>query len=141
MADIPAPYHYGPDAIAIVGIACRFPGAEDVGSYWQLLLSGKSMVRTPPAERLDLQGHPRSNPKTQFWGNFLDDVDTFDHQFFRKSSRNLPRGTHRNVFFSRSPTWVPVVNSGSVNAEKPFGVYSIYHARFAAQLLGEGGTK
>lgn len=77
---------FGPDAIAIVGMACRFPGADDVEAYWDLLLSGKSMVRTAP-ERIDLKGHPRSDPKTQFWGNFLDDVDAFDHRFFHKSSR------------------------------------------------------
>ncbi|MXW88347.1 MAG: hypothetical protein F4Z54_02150, partial [Acidimicrobiaceae bacterium] len=30
--------------IAVVGLACRFPGAPDVGAFWRLLEAGSSAV-------------------------------------------------------------------------------------------------
>ena len=41
----------GEDAIAVVGMACRFPGAETPEAFWQLLHGGVDMVREVPAER------------------------------------------------------------------------------------------
>ena len=38
--------------IAIVGISCRFPGAPDPSSYWQMLHDGADMIREVPADRL-----------------------------------------------------------------------------------------
>ena len=32
------------DGIAIVGMACRFPGAADLDAFWQLLDSGRSAM-------------------------------------------------------------------------------------------------
>ena len=33
------------DAIAIVGMACRFPDAEDIDSFWQNLTAGRDSIR------------------------------------------------------------------------------------------------
>ena len=33
------------DAIAIVGIACRFPGADDIDEFWEVLKNGKITCR------------------------------------------------------------------------------------------------
>ena len=75
-------------SVAIVGMACRFPGASDVDKFWDLLASGTSMVREPPSDRLNLNTQRLSDPAgTKFWGNFIDDPDSFDHRFFKKSSR------------------------------------------------------
>ena len=32
------------EPIAIVGMACRFPGASDLGSFWQFLVEGRNAV-------------------------------------------------------------------------------------------------
>jgi 8-amino-7-oxononanoate synthase len=37
--------------IAIVGMACRFPGAPNVSRYWQLLRDGRHAFGPPPADR------------------------------------------------------------------------------------------
>lgn len=37
--------------IAIIGIGCRFPGAESVQQYWQLLINGEDAVSEVPADR------------------------------------------------------------------------------------------
>lgn len=39
--------------IAIVGMACRLPGAENVEAFWEMLLHGKSALGKVPPERLD----------------------------------------------------------------------------------------
>ncbi|MDP2308014.1 MAG: aminotransferase class I/II-fold pyridoxal phosphate-dependent enzyme [Pseudomonadota bacterium] len=37
--------------IAIVGMACRFPGAPNVSRYWQLIREGRHAFGPPPADR------------------------------------------------------------------------------------------
>ena len=82
-------YQYPAHAVAIIGMGCRFPGADSVEEFWELLSAGTSMVRNIPPERFITKGlrrTPRLGPKN-FWGNFLSDPDAFDHKFFQKSSR------------------------------------------------------
>ncbi|OSS44048.1 hypothetical protein B5807_11143 [Epicoccum nigrum] len=76
------------DAIAIIGMACRFPGADDLEEFWDVLQSGSTMVGTLPKDRFETIGLRRS-PETDkvFRGNFLRDGFAFDHRFFGKSSR------------------------------------------------------
>lgn len=79
---------YPDHAIAVVGMACKFPGADSVEEFWELISSGKSMVEEMPEERFPTQGLRRSQDgKLKFWGSFIRDVDAFDHRFFKKSSR------------------------------------------------------
>jgi pimaricinolide synthase PimS1 len=56
-------------AIAIIGLACRLPGAPDAQAYWDLLKSGTCAVRADG--RL---------PGVE--AGFLEDVDSFDASFF-----------------------------------------------------------
>ena len=79
---------YPPNSVAVVGAACRFPGANDVNQFWDLLASEVSMVREPPSDRLNLNTQRLSDRAgTKFWGNFIEDPDSFDYRFFKKSSR------------------------------------------------------
>ena len=79
---------YPDHAIAVVGMACKFPGADSIDEFWQLIHSGTSMHQEMPAERFSTQGLRRTpDGKLRFWGNFVRDIDAFDHRFFKKSSR------------------------------------------------------
>ncbi|KAI0016488.1 hypothetical protein F4780DRAFT_772859 [Xylariomycetidae sp. FL0641] len=78
---------YPEDAIAVVGMACKFPGADSVDAFWDLLTQGKSMLGKMPKARFDTVGLPRTPKDLQFWGNFVSDIDCFDHKFFKKSAR------------------------------------------------------
>jgi acyl transferase domain-containing protein len=74
--------------IAIVGMACRFPGADTVEEFWELLCAGKSMCEELPASRFSLQNSRRIRTReVSYWGNFLNEPDVFDHRFFNMSSR------------------------------------------------------
>jgi myxalamid-type polyketide synthase MxaE and MxaD len=89
-ADAEQPRREGRDTqpgIAIIGIGCRFPGAPNPSTYWQLLKDGRDMIREVPPDRWDLRRfyHPDGSlpgKSISRWGGFLDDVDLFDPFFF-----------------------------------------------------------
>ncbi|WP_052830500.1 SDR family NAD(P)-dependent oxidoreductase [Gynuella sunshinyii] len=73
--------------IAIVGVACKFPGSEDQFEFWNNLIGNCSMVSEVPENRWDWKqfwGDPatETNKTNSRWGGFIRDVDAFDHQFF-----------------------------------------------------------
>ncbi|MDE9556290.1 SDR family NAD(P)-dependent oxidoreductase [Xenorhabdus bovienii] len=73
--------------IAVMGIACRFPGAKDYQAFWRLLEQRMSAVEEIPPSRWDWQrfwGDPdrEINKSNTRWGGFIADVDAFDFRFF-----------------------------------------------------------
>ncbi|MBI4747842.1 MAG: SDR family NAD(P)-dependent oxidoreductase [Acidobacteria bacterium] len=75
------------EPIAIIGIGCRFPGANSPEAFWQLLCDGVDMIREVPAERRGKSGFYPTDPSKTYWGSFLDDIDLFDYGFFGISRR------------------------------------------------------
>ena len=81
------------EPIAIVGMACRFPGGvSDPESYWRLLRDGVDAIREVPPDRWDVDRYydpdPAAPGKTSTrWGGFLDQVDRFDARFFGVAPR------------------------------------------------------
>ncbi|MBW3543195.1 MAG: polyketide synthase, partial [Planctomycetes bacterium] len=75
VADIP---------LAIVGMACRLPGADDLDAYWRLLSEGASALGPLPPERFDaeLYYHPEKGRRTKSYtrlGGYVPDTP-FDHR-------------------------------------------------------------
>lgn len=72
--------------IAIVGLSCRFPDADDHHAFWNNLVEGKNSMREIPASRWDWREHfseEASPVKTlSKWGALIDNVDCFDAEFF-----------------------------------------------------------
>jgi acyl transferase domain-containing protein len=84
------------EPIAIVGLSCRFPGADDPQAFWQLLHGGTAAIREVPRDRWDLRefyDEDRSAPGKMYtrWGGFLDGLDRFDAAFFGISHREAER--------------------------------------------------
>src|SRR5262249_40161355 len=81
------------EAIAIVGMGCRFPGgADSPEAFWQLLRDGVDAVTEVPPERWDIEAYYDPDPSkpgkmATRWGGFLRDVDHFDPAFFGISPR------------------------------------------------------
>jgi hypothetical protein len=73
-------------AVAIIGMSCRYPEADSLEEFWQLLSEGKSAVSQVPERRFKVSEITRE-PKGVFWGNFLRNPDHFDHRFFDISGR------------------------------------------------------
>ncbi|MXY14650.1 MAG: SDR family NAD(P)-dependent oxidoreductase [Proteobacteria bacterium] len=76
--------------IAIVGMACRFPGAPDLAAFWHLLDSGgNAITQAEPGTGVDrvdalFPDDAVRSPACQF-GGFVEDIDRFDAAFFRIS--------------------------------------------------------
>ncbi|MBV9229928.1 MAG: AMP-binding protein [Chloroflexi bacterium] len=84
------------DAIAIIGLSCRFPGAENPEEFWQMLRDGVDGITEVPEKRWDLQSFydpDRATPgkMNTRWGGFLEQVDQFDPYFFGISPREAAR--------------------------------------------------
>ena len=71
--------------IAVVGMACRAPGAPDLESFWQALRQGRELLsRYTDAELLDAGEDPAllADPAYVRAGGFIKDIDCFDAAFF-----------------------------------------------------------
>ena len=69
----------GGKAIAVVGMACRLPGAADPAAFWRLLCDGVDALSAPPPGRRPAGAAPRAG--------YLPGVDRFDAPFFGMSPR------------------------------------------------------
>lgn len=81
------------EPIAVIGMACRFPGgATTPAAFWRLLRDGVDAITEIPADRWDIEKYFDPNPAVAGkmytrWGGFIDDVDKFDAGFFGISPR------------------------------------------------------
>ena len=80
------------EPIAIIGMGCRLPGAENAQEFWRLLRDGTDATREIPAGRWDLDACYDPTPGTPGKmytrrGGFLERIDTFDPGFFGISPR------------------------------------------------------
>lgn len=73
--------------VAIVGMACRFPGAGTLDAFWDLLQTGTDAITEIPQSRWSLArfhdpDRGASGKHVGRWGGFVRDVDMFDAAFF-----------------------------------------------------------
>ncbi|MBR8740351.1 SDR family NAD(P)-dependent oxidoreductase [Nocardiopsis sp. MG754419] len=130
------------DAIAIVGVAGRFPGAEDTDQLWRRLRSGDDLIDAFPGDRFD---GPYADvvagadfPK--FAGRIAD-VDRFDAEFFHLSrlEAELMDPQHR---LALETVWAALENGAYAPGRLPenTGVYFGVSGHDYHQLLNASGV-
>ncbi|MGS0741620.1 beta-ketoacyl synthase N-terminal-like domain-containing protein [Glaciimonas sp. GG7] len=101
--------------IAIIGMACRVPGAADLSSYWTLIKSGACTVGTMPPERQALLQRLGCNPGNdtdgRTYGGYLDDIDKFDPAFFNISPREAEQIDPQQRLLLQT-TWHAIEHAG-----------------------------
>ncbi|ACU75834.1 Acyl transferase [Catenulispora acidiphila DSM 44928] len=65
------------EPVAVIGLACRLPGADGPDALWRLLRAGGDAVTEAPEERWPSAALPDFR-----FGGFVDGVDRFDAAFF-----------------------------------------------------------
>lgn len=84
------------EPIAIVGMACRFPGAPNLDAYWRLIHDGINAAREIPPDRwnvddfYDPTGESAGKMSVR-WAALIDAPDEFDPLFFGITPREATR--------------------------------------------------
>ena len=127
------------EPIAIIGIGCRFPGANGPVGFWRLLRDGVDAVGPIPASRwADEALRGLDIPRR---GGFLAEVDQFDADFFGISPREavFVDPQHRLLL---EVTWEAIEDGGQAPerlAGAPIGVFVGISTNDYAQLQAMRG--
>lgn len=100
--------------IAVVGMACRFPGADSPEAYWDNLRSGHESLTTLDDEQLLAAGVSAAelaDPDYVKAGMFLQNLDSFDAGFFGFSPREAAIMDPQHRIFLET-CWEAVENAG-----------------------------
>ncbi|MCL1472482.1 type I polyketide synthase [Argonema antarcticum] len=115
------------DAIAIIGMAGRFPGAKNVDEFWRNIRDGIESISFFSEEELKSLGIDESvlrDPRYVKAKAVLDDIELFDAAFFGFNPREAEITDPQHRFFLES-AWEALENAG-YNPETyagPIGVY------------------
>ncbi|NUV79112.1 beta-ketoacyl synthase N-terminal-like domain-containing protein [Streptomyces sp. CAI-155] len=112
-----------PDAMAIVGMSARFPGADDADAFWRIVEQGSRCITAPPEKRPDWAGY--GDEAAALRGGFLDGVHEFDPLFFRMSMTEARQVTPELRLLLMA-SWNAVEDAGHRPAElrnRPTGVF------------------
>ena len=132
------------DAIAVIGMACRFPGANDYHAFWNNLVNQVNSVKEIPIDRWDWKefyGDPKTEPdKTNVkWGGFIDDIDKFDSLFFNISPKEASYIDPQHRLFLQT-AWHAMEDAGyssQMIAGKNVGVYGGVSKNDYGELMRE----
>ncbi len=81
------------EPIAVIGMACRFPGDADTPqAFWELLRGGVDAISEVPPDRWDVDAYYDPDPDApgkmaSRWGGFIQRVQEFDAPFFNIAPR------------------------------------------------------
>lgn len=76
--------------IAIIGMSGRFPGAENIEEYWEMLCNGIEGIQVlSEKEDAIMRKNPKLRDHTDYVpaGGFINGVDEFDASFFGYTAR------------------------------------------------------
>lgn len=78
--------------IAIIGMACRLPGASDYSEFWNNLELGINSIQKIPSKRWNIDKYyspdiKATNKTYSKWCGILENIDQFDNSFFNISPR------------------------------------------------------
>lgn len=129
------------DGIAIIGLAGRYPGAENIDAFWRNLAAGRDCISEVPADRWQLEKVTgvRGEPGKTYnrWGGFLSGVDRFDAGFFRIPPREAESMDPQERLFLET-AWHAVEDAGYARPElrgRAVGVFAgVMYSQY--QLLG-----
>ena len=126
----------------MIGLGCRFPGADSPEAFWRLLHEGRDAIADSPADRPQRCrcAAPASHSSRFTRGGFLEGIDRFDPQFFGISPREAEKmdPQQRLLLGSRAgKRWSTPVSRPDRVAGTPAGVFiGISGSDYGRRLLG-----
>ncbi|MFJ8969403.1 SDR family NAD(P)-dependent oxidoreductase [Streptomyces anulatus] len=112
------------DAIAIIGMSGRYPGARNTDEFWRNLTAGHDRITEIPRDRWPLEGFYEPDRATAVanglsyskWGGFLEDFDAFDPHFFRIAPRDAYAMDPQERLFLQA-AWEVIEDAGYTREE------------------------
>ncbi|PSF37562.1 short-chain dehydrogenase [Aphanothece hegewaldii CCALA 016] len=114
--------------IAIIGIGCRFPDADNPKAFWELLHNGKDTITDVPKKRWDSQQFDDLICTTKSnicQGGFLENVDQFEPEFFQISPREAEQIDPQQRLLLEV-TWEALENAGLVPSQLALTKTGVY---------------
>lgn len=134
------------DAIAIVGIGCRFPGGVvDPDSFWRLLVDGVDAITEVPTDRWDLSRWYDPDPDapgriSSRWGGFVEGIESFEPGFFGISPAEAPSVDPQERLLLET-SWEALERAGipqGALVDAPVGVYvGLSATDYQARVMGD----
>jgi acyl transferase domain-containing protein/acyl carrier protein/enoyl-[acyl-carrier-protein] reductase (NADH) len=133
-----------PDAVAVIGLSCRLPGAAGPAAFWRLLADGTDAITATTrwdAGSIFDEDLGRPGKANTRWGGFVDDVDRFDAGFFGISPREAAAmDPQQRLVLELS--WEALEHAGTVPstlAGRPVGVFiGAFGSDYATVVGGHG---
>lgn len=139
------------EPIAIIGMACRFPGADSIEELWNLLVQGKETITFFTPDDLDqsIPAAERNDPRYVSARGIIAGADLFDPQIFGINPKlaEVMDPQHR-IFLEISRDvlektgYLPAVYTGSVGVFAGCGNNTYYPNNIAgnAALIAQAGS-
>ncbi|KDN19611.1 beta-ketoacyl synthase N-terminal-like domain-containing protein [Amycolatopsis rifamycinica] len=126
--EAPAGDEPGSDLIAVVGLACRFPGAPDAEAFWWNLCAGADAIHDYTDDELAALGIGpglRADPAHVRAGGRLDGVEDFDAGFFGFTAEEAALTDPQHRLFLET-AWRALEDAGRDPAREhgPVGVFT-----------------
>jgi acyl transferase domain-containing protein len=115
------------ESIAIVGMACRFPGAKNIDQYWDNLRNGVESISFFSDEEVEQAGVDPAelkNPNYVKAGGILEDIENFDAHFFGFTPKEAEMTDPQHRFFLEC-CWEALEHSGYYAGKYP-GLIGLY---------------
>ncbi|RMI44807.1 beta-ketoacyl synthase N-terminal-like domain-containing protein, partial [Streptomyces triticirhizae] len=104
------------EAVAVVGMACRVPGAETLDDLWRLLLAGGDAIGPVPADRTALAAAVGDAEDGARYGGFLPELESWDPEFFGVTPAEAARLDPQQAL-ALEVAWHALEDAGLVPAE------------------------
>lgn len=102
-----------PNAVAVIGISCRFPGAKNIDEFWHNLKNGIESISYFSEDEVVKSGvdiESAKNPSLVKAFGVLEDTDKFDAEFFGFSPREAELLDPQNRMFLEC-AWEAIENA------------------------------
>ncbi len=128
-------------AIAVVGMAGRFPDAPDLDRFWRNLRAGVESIHQFDEATLDQLGIPdevRNHPRFVAAGTILDEAEMFDASFFGFTPRQAEHIDPQHRIFLET-AWQALEDSGNDpwSTTDPIGVFAGANPADYARLMAQ----
>ena len=131
-----------PTKIAVIGIGCRLPGADDSESFWHNLCAGGDYIqeispgRWPLAGFFDPEQRDAASSYSK-WGGFIDAVADFDADFFQLAIADV-LSIDPQQLLALEVAWQTLENAGyGAAAHRPRNIGIFLGSRASNLTLGD----